>query len=447
MSRSCPRGCSPYGVCEQTYRYLPVPVPVLLYRYEISYSGVPVLCNSEYQRCFLVRSRKAAHTTAVPWSTCARPMCFTVVTAALQAAAILGEQQQTKQHNSEGRGDVATVVNAPAAAHFTGAPASTSAQQWLLDWRLRNNGSRQYCAPSQLPWHGVIQPSIFQLAYLPNDELRSSNGPYMRRWCELNPDFHYHLLSEADCVAFVQTFGSDHDRSAYASLKLGAQRADVCRVHLLLHVGGVYADADVEPRRPLRHVLPANASAARIALADGAEWPFTFLAFAAAHPIMRAQALRGTNAILEQQRRLRSGSDTCNNALSCVLAVTGPFAFGASIKRTFEDLCAARKRGVAWPCESSHDERMRATFLELQHETSNTTRAGMPLVHHHCHRPHPGVKQKGLSNVEASGHGWPSNASKLSPNGLDAVEKTCSHDHYSNIRSAADVFLVLPRSS
>ena len=304
-----------------------------------------------------------------------------------------------------------------------------------LDWRLRSNGSRHCCAPSQLPWHGVIQPSIFQLAYLPNDELRSS-----RASCAVVrlSSFHYHLLSEADCVAFVQTFGSDHDRSAYASLKLGAQRADVCRVHLLLHVGGVYADADVEPRRPLRHVLPANASAARIALADGAEWPFTFLAFAAApHHETRPHA---ADAIPSSSG---AGSDDTCSSPSCVLAVTGPFA----LAHRSSDLRGrvTRKRGVAWPVRARDDG------CALPSWSCNMRRRTQPgLVCRSCiiiATAHIRVKQKGLSNVEASGHGWPSNASKLSPNGLDAVEKTCSHDHYSNIRSAADVFLVLPRSS
>ena len=294
------------------------------------------------------------------------------------------------------------------------APGVTAAYQWLLDWRVRVNGSHQYRAPSQLPWHSVIPPQIFQLSYRPDEEL-AANGVHMRRWWELNPDWHYHLFSESDCLDFVRLFGNPKERAAYACLKLGAQRADLCRVHLLLRVGGVYADADVEPRQSLRGLLPTNASAVRIPLLDGAAWPFTFLAFAAAHPIMRTHADSAAHAVLGQLQHLRSQTKGCSNEESCVLALTGPFAFATSISRTFQHhLCAPQNETgtrMAWPCRSSHDEQMRGTFL-----ARTPVRDATPLVHHHCRRYPAGVG-----------------------------ERACDPKHYSSIRSAADAFLLRNR--
>ena len=77
-------------------------------------------------------------------------------------------------------------------------------QQWLIDWRERVN-ALQYHAPLTRPWRGLIPPNLFQLSYLPEQEL-ALNGAFMRGWWVLNPDFHYHLLSEADCSDFVQRF-------------------------------------------------------------------------------------------------------------------------------------------------------------------------------------------------------------------------------------------------
>ena len=297
------------------------------------------------------------------------------------------------------------------------ADGSNATHQWLIDWRVRVNGSRQYRAPSQPSWHGVIPAHIFQLSNLPDEEL-AANGMQMRKWWELNPDWHYHLFSERDCIEFVHRFGYDEERAVYASLKLGAQRADVCRVHLLRRIGGVYADADVEPRQPLHSMLPANASAVRIPLPDGAAWPFAFLAFAAAHPIMQTHAENVGRAIREQIQRLRSHIGGCNGVRSCVLAVTGPFAFDSSVNRTFWRLGCTHENlkhmHMAWPCRSSRDEQMRGTFLAASRASD-----AAPLVHHSCSR---------ASVALSPGH------------------RPCAPGHYSFVRSAADVFCPATRA-
>ena len=128
----------------------------------------------------------------------------------------------------------------------------------------------------------LIPPTIFQLSHTPQEQLRATGG-LMRTWWEKNPEcasradleqttrtvrtatyatpprarrilslrrYAYHLFSERDCVSFVRTFGSADDARAYTALLKGEARADSCRAHLLLHLGGVYADVDLELMRP-----------------------------------------------------------------------------------------------------------------------------------------------------------------------------------------------------
>ena len=51
----------------------------------------------------------------------------------------------------------------------------------------------------------------------------------MRTWWSLNPDYHYMLLSDADCDAFVAAHASRLERAAYGLLRTGAQHRGLCR--------------------------------------------------------------------------------------------------------------------------------------------------------------------------------------------------------------------------
>lgn len=73
---------------------------------------------------------------------------------------------------------------------------------------------------------------------------------YQRRFRELNPSFEYRLWTDADNEAFVRR---DFPRyyPLYRSFSREIYRADLARCLYLLRFGGVYADLDIEPLKPL----------------------------------------------------------------------------------------------------------------------------------------------------------------------------------------------------
>ena len=329
-----------------------------------------------------------------------------------------------------------------------------SPQQWLREWRRRATASTntsqaklQYMAPSQSHAAGAIPAHIYQLSNSPLEELET-NGQWMQRWWQLNPDYHYHLFAEDDCIQFIHLFGELQEIRAYNALRLGSQRADMCRMSLLLRLGGVYADTDVEPTVPLRLLLPPEATAviipspspqkfsnpgngsAQTELAAILEntsnpevntdrfpihWVYTLLPMAAGHPFAAEHLNSIIDAVLHQQQLLDRGplAAACNSSRSCVLRISGPIAWTKSWLRVARRLCPSAD-GAAWPClVSSHVlEFALATKLLTRNQAINRTSSAMAphTVHHTC------------ANKKAGG------------------QKACANTHYRNMQSAVDAF-------
>ena len=298
----------------------------------------------------------------------------------------------------------------------------TSPREWLARWQARATADRYRPANATLTRAPtLIPPMMFHLSYTPEEAL-AANGGLMRGWRELNPEYDYHIFSERDCVEFVRAFGSAEDARAYAAIAMGAQHADVCRAHVLLHLGGVYADADLELRRPLRELVPANASAANLAGGGVAIWPYTFLAFSVRHPIIERHVGRMTAAILVQVALLEAGelndAASCRDARSCVLEITGPMAF----HRSYESLACRGESGggwpskrlpvASWPCVRSSDAQMAGVFWSsVDKDQSHDAK---PLEHHTCSRR------------------------------SSRSERECGASHYSHGDTAASYFIASP---
>jgi len=167
---------------------------------------------------------------------------------------------------------------------------------------------------------------LLQLSSTPEHALRTHER-WMRTWWTLNPEYHYMLLSDGDCDAFVGAHASDDERAAYGLLRTGAQRADLFRLLFLKAIGGVYADLDLELRTPLRHVLPPAASSV-----VGSTWNFAFLAYAPRHPLLQYAAAGVVRKVLWQARAMHLGlPGRCSSPVSCVLKVTGPGSYDSLI--------------------------------------------------------------------------------------------------------------------
>ena len=145
-------------------------------------------------------------------------------------------------------------------------------------------------------------------------------SPILRAWRELNPEYDHHLFEEADCQSFVNRAASTSEQWAYARLATGAGRADLFRVLVLWYLGGVYADVDVDVRRPLRTAVPATSS-----LVLAPRISSELLISVAAQPVLAALAREFVQLVRIEVGLWRNASrGRCTNARTCVLDITGP---------------------------------------------------------------------------------------------------------------------------
>ena len=66
-------------------------------------------------------------------------------------------------------------------------------------------------------------------------------------WKKLNPDFNVFLFDDNDCIRFLTEYYGPRFAYIFDSIPDGAIKSDFWRVCVLYKMGGVYADADIEP--------------------------------------------------------------------------------------------------------------------------------------------------------------------------------------------------------
>lgn len=210
------------------------------------------------------------------------------------------------------------------------APGSPAAIEWLRSWQnahtdsaafRRANASSPARPPQRVPRQIFHTIDVNASAFVASSDLLSA-------WRSLNPEYDWHLFDEADCTAFVEAVAAPKQRWAYRALATGAARSDLFRVLAMLHLGGVYADVDVELRRPLRTLIRGDDSmvmSPRIAT----EW----LIMEAGHPLLKVLARSIVASITKQVTLWQSGSDIrCKTPQSCIVETTGPVKFAEAFK-------------------------------------------------------------------------------------------------------------------
>lgn len=230
--------------------------------------------------------------------------------------------------------------------------------QWLARWRASARAGLYRAAVQPPPLGSRIPPQLFQTAHTAEAALASYEH-LMQTWWKRNPQMHYHLLEERDCVDFVQRFGSAEQVRAYQHVRLGTMRGDLCRAHLLLRLGGVYADADLENLRPLWPLIPPNASAVKVTYNPEKRlrhWPYTILAFSANHPILQRHVADSSREILRQQKLFAEGGTrvACQSHKECMLQISGPGAFQNALS-SLAKLCPlllSNSARLDWPCDA-----------------------------------------------------------------------------------------------
>jgi mannosyltransferase OCH1-like enzyme len=78
--------------------------------------------------------------------------------------------------------------------------------------------------------------------------------PYQQSWRKHHPDYEYRFWTDQDNRAFVADRFPDF-LPVYDGYRHAVSRADLARVLVVCHFGGVYADMDCEALRPLDDLL------------------------------------------------------------------------------------------------------------------------------------------------------------------------------------------------
>ena len=205
------------------------------------------------------------------------------------------------------------------------------------------------------------------------------HGRHMRSWWALNPEYEYRFITDEQAVAWLDspsTRCSAEERRAYGSLRLGSPRADLLRMLICKYEGCVYADLDSELLRPLRELIPPDASAVAPYV-----WPMDWLMYEAAHPIVTSVAALQTRLILEQvELHRRKSTARCHSPHSCVMTVTGPdvYIHGLYQAKREHNCSNAIQRLKVGQCAGATDERFRRTYLCAPDVADQ---AGLPPLH------------------------------------------------------------------
>jgi mannosyltransferase OCH1-like enzyme len=75
------------------------------------------------------------------------------------------------------------------------------------------------------------------------------------KWSHLNRDIEMKYMSDEEALAFVEANFDKSVLDAFRGFPLGVMRADFWRYLVVYTYGGVYADVDVEPSKPIRDWL------------------------------------------------------------------------------------------------------------------------------------------------------------------------------------------------
>ena len=80
----------------------------------------------------------------------------------------------------------------------------------------------------------------------------------IKKWKELNPNYKYKFYDDNDCKKILYDNFGINGLLSFNILKPGAFKADLFRYAILYVEGGVYADVDITPMKPLSRIIKNN---------------------------------------------------------------------------------------------------------------------------------------------------------------------------------------------
>ncbi|KAI9164282.1 hypothetical protein H9P43_008111 [Blastocladiella emersonii ATCC 22665] len=161
-----------------------------------------------------------------------------------------------------------TVVPAETASNTTTAAVATPAAASPLAVAREALEMWQSGFSARTDWSMPL-PSLIHLTWKTRDSLPSLGEECLAKWRALNPDHTVLLWTDYDALSLVRGY-FPHLTPLYRALPRGVMRADLFRYLVLATFGGVYADIDVCPLKPVSAWIPRE-HAAETALVVGVE--------------------------------------------------------------------------------------------------------------------------------------------------------------------------------
>lgn len=176
-----------------------------------------------------------------------------------------------------------------------------------------------------------IPKKIFQYWDEPNppEEVLS----FTQSWQQHHPDYDYQLFDEQKACEFLQQYYPQKVLICYLRCKHVAQRADVLRLAILSHYGGIYADADDYCLQPLDELLFGGEQLI-LWQENMATVGNNFIAVTARHPVITQALESAINAVERRDNDsiwLSTGPGLISRSLAYYLAMQWP-------KQTPQDL-------------------------------------------------------------------------------------------------------------
>ncbi|XP_064637904.1 uncharacterized protein LOC135494083 [Lineus longissimus] len=103
------------------------------------------------------------------------------------------------------------------------------------------------------PWKVIPRISKIIHQTWKNSSIPSMAKNWVKKWLRINPGWEYWFWSDDDCRTFIKTKFPNY-LQLYDGYDKSIQKADVIRYFILYEYGGIYADLDVEPLRPLHPI-------------------------------------------------------------------------------------------------------------------------------------------------------------------------------------------------
>ena len=170
----------------------------------------------------------------------------------------------------------------------------------------------------------MIEKNIFQSWY--TTKLPEPIQKKVQHYKTLNPEYEYHLYTDADMDLFVNTHYPGEIAECYNRLNIIVAKVDFWRYLVLYHFGGVYLDMDSSIEAPLKDLIQDDDTAIISAEANPGTYVQWALIFQKNHPILK----RTIEMVVDNIKKNRFPND--------ILRMTGPFVYSCAINSVHQQL-------------------------------------------------------------------------------------------------------------